>query len=147
MDEAAFRAARPVVTGDACVFERALLARCAGCSHAVPHSLAERETIGCDSPAARARCDRYLRVLRERAAFALKRTPASVALPHALAVRLACGGLAGLAQALHAPGANDVHGLLAEAELRYGDFADVPWTTVAAAVAAWHGRRRHGATR
>jgi hypothetical protein len=39
MDEAAFRAARPVVTGDGCLFEHALLAQCAGCSYAVPHAL------------------------------------------------------------------------------------------------------------
>lgn len=147
MDEAAFRAARPLVAGDACVFERALLARCAGCSRAVVHALAEREAIGCDSPPARARCDRYLGLLRERAAFALKRTPASPALPHALAVRLACGGLAGLGQALDGRDASDVHGLLAAAELRFDQFATVPWPAVTAAVAAWHGRRRHGAPR
>lgn len=147
MDEAAFRAARPVVTGDGCVFERALLARCVGCGLAVPHALAERETIGCSSLAARARCDEYMRILRERMAFALKRPPTSPALPHALAMRLECGGLAGLAHALGAADASDVHGLLAAADRCYGGIADVPWPTVTTAVATWQGRRRYGPPR
>lgn len=148
MDEAAFHAARPVVTGDACVFERALLGRCAGCGCAVVHALAERETIGCGSPPGRARCSRYLGVLRERAAFTLGRTPAATDLPHALVIRLTCGGLAGLASALdRTTGAGDVQGLLAAAEQRFPDFRDLPWAAVAAAVAAWRGRYRHDAPR
>lgn len=148
MDEAAFHTVRPAMTGDACVFERALLARCAGCGCAVVHALAERETIGCASPSGRARCCRYLGALRERAAFTLGRTPAATDLPHALVMRLTCGGLAGLASALDRTAcAGDVQGLLAAAEQRFPDFLDLPWAIVTATVAAWRARRRHEAPR
>ena len=72
MDESAFRAARGAIDRQPCVFEKALLARCADCGLAARHALAEREAIGCGSPVARANCATLLGLLRERCAFALK---------------------------------------------------------------------------
>ncbi len=88
-----YRAARVTVTEHACVFEKALLARCADCRLAARHALAEREAIGCRSPAARADCGTLFALLRERSAFALKTNRMAEPLPHAQTMRLQCGGI------------------------------------------------------
>jgi len=150
MDEAAFRATRGTVAGVACVFEKALLAQCAGCGHAVRHALAEREAIGCRSTVARANCATLFGMLRERSVFALRIGPTDAPLPHATTMRLQCGGLTGLAfavvagEASESVGAGDVHALVAAAQARYGTLSDLPWPALVAAVAGWRGRRRRG---
>jgi len=144
MDEAAFRAARGAVGARACVFEKALLAQCAGCGHAARHALAEREAVGCRSAVAHANCATLLGMLRERSVFVLRIGPADGPLPHATTMRLQCGGLAGLAVAVGAEVASDVHGLVAAAQARYGSLSDLPWPALVAAVAGWRGRRRRG---
>jgi len=145
MDEAAYHAARDAIGGPACVFERALLARCAGCAQAARHALAEREAIGCRSAAGRERCAALFGMLRERSAFALGQRDGGGPVPHALAMRLQCGGLAGIARAMDSADARDVHALVAFAQARFGDLSDLPWPRIVAAVAAWQGRRGHGA--
>lgn len=147
MDEAAYRAARDAIGGPACVFERALLARCAGCAQSVRHALAEREAIGCRSATGHARCAALIGMLRERSAFALGQQCAGTPVPHALAMRLQCGGLAGVARAAEFTGARDVHALVAFAQARFGDLSDLPWPRIVAAVAGWQGRRRQSARR
>jgi hypothetical protein len=143
MDEAAYRATRVIVTEHACVFEKALLARCVDCRLAARHALAEREAIGCRSPPARADCGTLFALLRERSAFALKISRKAQSLPHALILRLQCGGLTGLAQVSNAEVADDVHALVAAAQDRYGSLLDMPWPGIVAAVVAWRGRSRH----
>jgi hypothetical protein len=147
MDEAAYQAAREAIGGPACVFERALLARCAGCAQAVRHALAEREAIGCRSATGRASCAALIGMLRERSAFALGRRDGGGPVPHATAVRLQCGGLAGVARATDSTDARDVHALVALAEARFGDLSELPWPRIVAAVAGWQGRRGQGARR
>lgn len=147
MDEAAFRAARDAVGARACVFEKALLAQCAGCAHAARHALAEREAIGCRTAVAHANCATLMGMLRERSAFALRLGPAGGPLPHAATMRLQCGGLTGLAAAVGAEAASDVHGLVAAAQARYGSLSDLPWPGLVATIAGWQGRRRHGGPR
>jgi len=142
VDESAFRAARGAIDRQPCVFEKALLARCADCGLAARHALAEREAIGCASPVARANCATLLGMLRERGAFALKLARRDGPLPHAMAMRLQCGGVAALAHAVEAGDAHDVHALVAAAGNRYGALSDLPWPEMVAAVAAWQGRRR-----
>jgi hypothetical protein len=140
MDEAAYRAARVTVTEHACVFEKALLARCADCRLAARHALAEREAIGCRSPAARADCGTLFALLRERSAFALKISRKAEPLAHAQALRLQCGGMDGLALAMNADGRDDVHALVAAARDRYGSLGEMPWQGIVASVVAWRGR-------
>ncbi len=141
MDEAAFRALRRAANPQPCVFEKALLARCAGCEVAVRRALAEREAIACSSPIARTNCDTLLAMLRERSAFALKLAPGAP-LPHALTMKLQCGGLRGLRQAVDS-GESDVHRLVVAAHGRHDGLAHLPWQAIVAAVLAWRGRRRH----
>lgn len=141
MDEAAYRAARGAAVPSPCVFAKAILAGAAGCQAAVRHALAERESIGCTSPAGHADCATLTALLRERAAFVLRlRTDAP--LPHVAAMKLQCGGLAGLATGVGMP-PTDVRVLAAQALARNGSPAGLPWADIVAAVAQWQGRRRY----
>lgn len=141
MDEARFQAARGAVDALPCVFEKALLAGCAGCELAIRHSLAERETLECRSPVARTNCATLRALLRERSAFPLRLPPAGTALPHAVTMRIDCGGLRGLGESVPHASA-DVHRLVRTAQERYGSLVDLPWPAIVAAVTAWQGRRR-----
>ena len=139
--KAAFRVTASASNALPCVFAQALQAGCAGCEMAVPHALAERETIACASPVARTNCATLHALLRERCAFALK-LPPDAAAPHAAAMKLQCGGIEGLRRAVGAHAA-DVHRQVAAAHARFGSLTSLPWAEVVAAVAAWQGRRRH----
>lgn len=141
MDETAYHEARRAGIPVPCAFEKALAARCADCTLAVRHALAEREAIGCASPVARCNCATFLALVSERAAFALKRPLTSGPLPHAVTMKLQCGGLRGLADSVgRAP--TDLHGAVVAAQARYGSLTDLPWPAIVAAVAAWQGRPR-----
>lgn len=141
MDESAFQAVRGAAIAQPCVFEKALHARCASCEVAAQHALAEREAIACSSPVARTNCDTLLAMLRERSAFALK-LPTGAPLPHAMTMKLQCGGLRGLQQVLDVD-EPDIHRLVVAARERHDGLAHLPWPAIVAAVQSWQGRRRH----
>ena len=140
MDETAFRAARGAANPQPCVFEKALQAGCADCELAVRHALAEREALACASPVARTNCATLLALLHERSAFALKRPPDAPA-PHAVILKLQCGGLAGLRRSVDA-GLTDVHRLVTAAREHHDSLVDLAWPEIVAAVVSWRGRRR-----
>jgi hypothetical protein len=141
VDESAYRAARAAAAPQPCVFEKALLAGCANCGMAIRRALAEREAIACASPIARGNCAMLQELVRERSTFALKIGAAGAPLPHAAAMKLQCGGLAGLRTAVEADDA-DVHALVVAAQRRFGSLADLPWQDIVRAVTAWQSRRR-----
>jgi len=142
MNESAFRSMRGTITRHPCTFEKALLVQCAGCSLAVRHALAEREAIGCRSPVACANCSTLSGMLRERSAFALRIGPKDGPPPHSMSMRLQCGGMAALAQAVDARDMNDVHAIVTAAQAKYGSLSDLPWSGIVAAIASWQGRPR-----
>ncbi|NJD34322.1 MAG: hypothetical protein FIA96_05725 [Betaproteobacteria bacterium] len=144
MDEAAFRNVKGEINRLPCVFERALLARHAECDLAVRHQIAERESIACIETAAHADCVRMSELLREKSAFALGLTATRCILPHAMVMKIQCGGLDGL-KALLDRGAEvpDVRRLVRLAAERYGELGALPFSEVVQGVAAWKARRRH----
>ncbi len=145
VDEAAFRHARGEINRLPCVFERGLLARHAVCELAVRHQIAERETVACAQPVARAVCAEMAALLREKSAFALGLSRAPRILPHAMLMRIQCGGLDGLKRLLDPDAvAPDVRRLMRLAKEGYGDFAELPFSEIVQGVAAWQGRRRQG---
>ena len=141
MDESAYRSAESAANPLRCVFEQALAAGCAACATSVRRSLAEREAIGCASPPAHANCELLAALTRERSAFALRLTPGAP-MPHAVTLRLQCGGLEGLRRCVN-PDEADVHRLVARAQAKHGGLADLPWPDIVVAVMAWRGRRPH----
>lgn len=124
-----------------CVFARALLARQAVCECAERQALAEREQVVCSRPVARTNCSTLAALMHERARLPLRLPRPGAPLVHALALRLHCGGLGGLRQALD-PSCRDVHQLVGLAHARYGSLTDLPWDRIVAEVLAWQPRPR-----
>lgn len=147
MDETAFRHVREDINRLPCVFERALLARHAVCDLAVRHQIAERESIACTQPAAHAACAQMSGLLREKSSFALGLTATGHILPHAMVMKIQCGGLDGL-KALLDPAAAvaDAGRLVRLAAERYGDPDTLPFSEIVQGVAAWKARHRHRGT-
>ncbi|MBL8488400.1 MAG: hypothetical protein JNK22_15055 [Rhodocyclaceae bacterium] len=143
MDEGAYRLTREGINRLPCVFEKALLAREAVCEQSRKHAVAERETLACASPLARAGCAALHGLLRGKSAFAIGLTDTARILPHAVSMRIQCGGLAGL-KAVIDPEATaiDVHRLVAAAQARDGGLDGLPFSRIVQGVAAWRGRRR-----
>ena len=147
MDEGEYKATFREVNERPCPFTKALLSRCCACSRARKLLLAEREAIACLSPAAHSRCTTLHDLLREKALFALRLTQSDGGqLPHAKEMKVQCGGLLGLDEALHggsgeAPLA-DVNALVEEALARHGEFAALPYGEIVKAVTAFQLRRR-----
>lgn len=125
----------------ACVFAKALLARAAACELAVRRSLGERELIECGSPVARLNCETLAALLHERARFALRLPAPGHPLMHAQALRLHCGGLQGLRQALAVERA-DVHTMVGLAHERHGSLTDLPWDAIVRRISQWQPRVR-----
>ena len=143
VDAAAFRHARGEINRMPCVFERALLARHAACELAVRHQIAEGETVACAQPVARALCAEMSALLREKSAFALGLTATQRILPHAMVMKIQCGGLDGLKALLDADAvAPDVRRLVRLALERYGELGELPFSRIVQGVAAWKARRR-----
>jgi hypothetical protein len=129
-----------------CVFAKALLARAAVCELAERRALAERDIIECPSPVARTNCSTLAALLHERARFALHLAAPRQPMVHAQALRLQCGGMLGLKQALGAPQA-DVHRMVSLAHERYGSLTELPWDAIVQALKAWPSRRQRRTAR
>jgi hypothetical protein len=144
MDETAYKAARGELNRLPCAFEKALLSRCVACGLSVRHLLAERETMACTDAPARAACAELYELLREKSAFALRLTAATRILPHAMVMKIQCGGLHGLCDALdpQAPEV-DVAALVVRARTDFGALGELPFSRIVQGVAHWQGRRRH----
>ncbi len=140
VDEAAYRDMREQRNPLPCVFHAALLARQAECELAQRRSLAERETLACPNAPAHLNCETLERLFLERATFPLKLHPGAP-LTHATVMRLHCGGIHGLQQALGAERA-DVHRLIGQAQEAHGSLTELPWPQIVAHIVAWQPRRR-----
>lgn len=143
MDETSFRDARSRLNPQPCPFEKALLLGCCGCSQAIRRSISERETVACSLAEARATCAALRERLQQNSVFALKLAPGTL-IPHAKQMKVACGGLLGLARAL-APDAQqveDVHALVSAALARWDGLDALPYSDIMPSVAAFEARRR-----
>jgi hypothetical protein len=127
-------------SGAACVFSKALLARSAVCERAERRSVGERELIECSSPVALMNCGTLAALLHERARFALRLPSPGQPVMHAQALRLQCGGLVGLQQAL-AIAQPDVHRMVGAAHERYGSLMELPWDAIVQALKQWQPRQ------
>jgi hypothetical protein len=147
MDEHSYRNVRKEINPLPCVFEKALLCQAVACEAAQKISLAEREMIACREPLARAACGQLLTLLRQNSAFALKLKDTQRVLPHAMMMKIQCGGLTGIKELLdpeaHAP---DVLKLVRRAQAEYASLEALPFSRIVQGVAHWQIRRRRPAT-
>lgn len=143
MDEQSYQTARQQINPLPCVFEKALLCQAAACEAAQRLALAEREMVACREPLGRAACGELLTLLRKNSAFALKVKDTQRILPHAMMMKIQCGGLMGLKDLLepeaHAP---DVLKLVRRAQAEFGDLEALPFSRIVQGVAHWQIRRR-----
>lgn len=144
MEEASFHIARRQLNPLPCVFEKALLCQAAVCEAGHRLALAEREMMACREPLARAACGNLLQLLRAKSAFALKLKDTQRILPHAMTMKIQCGGLTGLRDLLdpaaHAP---DVLKLVRRAQAEFGTLEELPFSRIVQGVAHWQIRKRH----
>jgi hypothetical protein len=144
MDEDAFKSARADINRLPCVFENALLSGCAVCELSASRALAERQIIACTSPVARVDCGQLAALLRGKSAFALRLTSTRRILPHALMMKIQCGGLQGMQHVLDPAAAQpDVRRMVLKGRERYGELAMLPFSEIVQGVAAFQSRRRH----
>jgi hypothetical protein len=143
MDETRFHATRQQINPLPCVFEKALLSQAAACEAAQRVALAERDLMACRAPAGRVGCGQLLALLRQNSAFALKLRDTQRVLPHALTMKIQCGGLVGLKDLLdpaaHAP---DVLKLVRLAQAEFGTLDRLPFSRIVQGVAHWQMRKR-----
>lgn len=143
MHEASFHVTRQQINPLPCVFEKALLCQAAACEAAQRIALAERELVACREPLARAACGQLLTLLRANSAFALKVKDTQSILPHAMTMKVQCGGLVGLKDLLdpdaHAP---DVLKLVRLAQAEFGELDKLPFSRIVQGVSRWQIRKR-----
>jgi hypothetical protein len=143
MDEHSFNATRLQVNPLPCVFEKALLCQAAACEASRRVALAEREMVACGEPVVRAACGQLLTLLRANSAFALKLKDTQRILPHAMTMKIQCGGLAGLKDLLDPEGhAPDVLKLVRLAQAEYASLDALPFSRIVQGVAHWQIRKR-----
>lgn len=145
MDEKEFKKTFRDVNAAPCVFAKAILRRCARCSRSQKLYIAEREAVACKSPGARQICAEVLEQLRGKAMFALRLPHPESVLPHGKELKVQCGGMLGLQQALLGEErlsdvVEDVHDLLEAAMRDYGDAASLPYSEVVKGVTAFKPR-------
>ena len=150
MDEREFRRTYAAVNQRRCHFEKALNSRVFRCAKSHRFHLADREGVACRSPAGHRQCAEALRLLREKARFALGRADTSL-LPHGHEIKVQNGGLAGIGEAVEGNGGHtpakreenpDVYDLLSAAAARFGDFETLPFGDIVRAIRRYEGRRR-----
>ncbi len=143
VDEEQYRRAYRDVVDRPCAYQKAVLASTCQCCKAQRTNIAEREAINCSDQHAHQRCCDLLALMRDKANFALGLTRTPGELPHAKSMRIQCGGLQGLQQALTAEShIDDIFGLLEQACDGYGDLADFPFQAIIQAINHYQGRRR-----
>jgi len=147
MDQDQFRQTYREVNEVYCAFEKSVLTNECGCRCAERFCIAEREGVHCRSEQGQTRCLRWLDLLREQARFALRTEEDRRILPHGKAIRLQVGGMRGLlgvlGEASNTPTTvEDVDGLLAEAEDRFGALEALPFSEIMREVAAYQVRKR-----
>lgn len=126
-----------------CVFSAALLAQCAICELARRGSVGETASVDCSSPLARSACGTLYGLLREKSAFALRLANTRRILKHSQVMKIQCGGLNGLKQAVEPQAhAADVHRLVRIASEREGGLEALPFSQIVQGVAAWYRQRR-----
>lgn len=145
MDESAFRQKLHSTDPQACPFGKAILALCCACSLSRKRAIAEREAVICTQAAAHGQCGKLYELLRRNSSFALKQAHADEPLTHARNMKVQCGGLHGLQQALdETEEVGDVAVLVEASRLKFGSLEAFPYSLIIQSVAAFQVRKPYG---
>lgn len=145
MEENEYKKSYRTLNSAPCVFAKALLRRCCGCSRSQKLFIAEREAIACLSPGGRQRCEEVLEILHDKATFALKQPHIEGPLPHAKELKIQCGGMLGLQASLQQEASavvDDIHQLLERAFAQYGPAGALPYSEVVRTISSFQPRQK-----
>ena len=144
MEESEYKSTYNQIAEIRCEFEKALTNHKAKCPLARHFWLADREGYACKSEEAAVKCRQVLSKLRENSRFVLKLQEAADKLPHNMEIRVQAGGMQGI-QALVKTDQDeiieDIHGLVLQAEAKYGRLEDMPYNEIVQSVSRFQGRR------
>ena len=144
VDETEFRQALFSANLQNCTFGKAVLSRCCGCSLVAKHYIAERESIVCSDASYRENCHSLHQLLRHNSAFALKHIHDDDPFTHAQEMKLQCGGLKGLQDAVEGTeSVADVASLVESACRKFGTLESLPFSKIVQSIAAFKIRKRH----
>lgn len=137
MDENQYHSLSSQLTPVQCVFEKSILAQRTSCKQSIKMNIAEREIVSCSSHVYQQRCDRWLRLLREKARFSLQlsnRDNIENALPHGKEIKVQVGGIAGLREVLElgddTEKAADIYDTLDCCYEKYAGFEGLPFDEI-----------------
>jgi hypothetical protein len=130
-----------------CPFSAPLITRQFGCAHAQEVVHRGGTEINCTAAAAQSRCDQLFQHMKQAALPAFGVEDDLLSMPHSVLVKVQYGGLLGLQRLLRAEPqvgerVDDIHALVAEASLRFGDA--VPCGSLVDDITAFKPRARRG---
>jgi len=145
MDENEYRDIYHSVNSVRCCFEKAMLTRKFGCHNLVKINIADREAAGCLNEAAVSTCKAFRKLIRQKAAFALKCSDSGAQLPHAKEIKAQCGGVIGLYHAMHLEdetpnGVKDIFACIEEAIKTYADLDKFPFDEIVKTISHFKSR-------
>lgn len=144
MDEIVYRRILSEVHPSSCPFEKSILTNCVSCSKANKLNIAEREIVICGHADSLVHCTEYRDSLRHNFIFALGVTHIDAPMPHAMEMRMQCGGLKGLQTVLDGNyEVNDVCDLIMRARGRFGLLTDLPYVQIVQFANLYYKSRQH----
>lgn len=146
MEEDEYKATYNDIAETRCVFEKALTNNQCRCGYSNHFCLADREGYACKSDENAAKCSYLLEKLRENSRFYLKIHSVGSQLPHNVDIRVQVGGLRGLRSVVHAERGDlvidDIKLLVEQAEARFEDLGQLPYSEIVQSIAQYQGRVR-----
>ena len=123
-----------------CPFEKAILSRACACRYALRTSVATRLKVQCSSNEGQRDCADMLNHIRKNVNFSLGLAHVPNALPQAQAVKLQCGVLTGLQNALDKVAennrVNNIYDTVQRALKRYGSLQGLPVQDIIRSIAS-----------
>ena len=142
MDENQYRQTYQQINALPCVFERAILRRCAVCHYAQRLNIAEREAVSCQSETDRSLCQQFLDVMHQKSLFAVKADNPDEPLPFGKEIKIQCGALRGLQTEMLADAPADINLILVNAVKKYSKLGNFPFENIVREVTAFKTRRQ-----
>lgn len=142
MDEEQYRETYQQINTLPCVFERAILHRCGTCESAQRLNIAEREAVKCLSENSHKDCKEFLEIVHEKSTFAIGLPNPGEKLPFGKEIKIQCGSIAGLKNALDKNGEDlGIHALIDASVIASGDINKLPFEKIVRDISAFKSRR------
>ena len=145
MDEKEYKYTYQSINPQRCVFEKAINSRVCNCNKSQRFNLADREGVACTHSMSLQRCNEFLKQLRDKARFALKRLEVEQPLAHKEEIKIQNGGLIGLQAQLKTETESTVENidvLITLAEYEFNNLANFPYSEIMQVITTYKIRDR-----